>query len=240
MNIAEKLTIIAENEQKVYDKGKADGVQSEYDRFWDNYQNNGKLIDGRYAFNGSQWNNKTFNPKHTIYINYAIQTFENCGCTDCDLRKWRFNWDSCYNFQSAFKNFKGLVAVGEINCSGASNLDQMFYGCNLLKEIDELRVVASCTFGNNAFYNCTALTDISFDGTIGKNIRFADSPLNKTSIISIFEHLSSTITGQTLTLKKTAVNEAFGINVDDETTYPEGSEYYILRHSRDNWSVSYA
>lgn len=55
----------------------------------------------------------------------------------------------------------------------------------------------------------------------------------------IITALKSDASGKTLTLKKTAVNEAFGINVDDETTYPEGSEYYTLRHSKDNWTFSY-
>ena len=39
MSIAEKLELIAENEQKVFDAGK----KSEYDEFWDNYQ---KKSDG--------------------------------------------------------------------------------------------------------------------------------------------------------------------------------------------------
>ena len=39
MSIAEKLTAIAENVPKVYEAGQ----KSEYDRFWDAYQNNGKL-----------------------------------------------------------------------------------------------------------------------------------------------------------------------------------------------------
>ena len=35
MSIADKLTTIAENEQKVYDAG----AKSEHDKFWDSYQN---------------------------------------------------------------------------------------------------------------------------------------------------------------------------------------------------------
>ena len=30
-----------------------------------------------------------------------------------------------------------------------------------------------------------------------------------------------------------------GININDETTYPVGSEFYTLRHSKDNWTFSY-
>ena len=37
MSIADKLTTIAENEQRVYDAGK----QAQYDEFWDDFQKNG-------------------------------------------------------------------------------------------------------------------------------------------------------------------------------------------------------
>jgi flagellar biosynthesis/type III secretory pathway protein FliH len=55
----------------------------------------------------------------------------------------------------------------------------------------------------------------------------------------IITALKRDASGKTLTLKKTAVNTAFGINVDDVTTWAEGSEYYTLRHSKDNWTISY-
>jgi hypothetical protein len=41
-------------------------------------------------------------------------------------------------------------------------------------------------------------------------------------------------------LSKAAVNNAFGIDVDDASTYPEGSEYYNLRYSKSNWTFNYA
>ena len=46
MSIADKLTTIAENEQKVFDAGK----QAEYDEFWDSFQSKGTRKDCQYLF----------------------------------------------------------------------------------------------------------------------------------------------------------------------------------------------
>jgi hypothetical protein len=74
---------------------------------------------------------------------------------------------------------------------------------------------------------------------IGNDLDMSACPLSKDSIISVITSLSASASGKTLKLKKTAVNTAFGMDVDDESTYPEGSEYYELRHSKDNWTFSY-
>jgi len=61
MSIADKLTQIAENEQKVYEAGQ----QAEYDRFWDEYQRKTRT-SWDYAFYGIGWNDETYKPKHPI------------------------------------------------------------------------------------------------------------------------------------------------------------------------------
>jgi hypothetical protein len=239
-NFAAKIDCIAEGRYSLgktdgygegLDVGTAEGIeqgkQAQYDEFWDNFQQNGKLMDYRYAFNGAHWNNKTFNPKYPMHINYAIQTFENCGCTDCDLRNWSFNWGSCYNFQSTFKNFKGLVAVGEISCWGASNLDQIFYGCSSLTTIEKLWIPENATFYNNAFYNCTSLTYLRIGGTIGKLINLQWSPLDKESIESVINSLSTITSGLTATFNKSAKEAAF----TDE-------EWATLTATKPNWTIS--
>jgi hypothetical protein len=131
-----------------------------------------------------------------------------------------------------------LISFGNYRTSGGS-IAMMFYNCSKLSKVGTL-TVGTGTIYTRSFYNCSKLTDITFAGTIGQNLDIRYSPLNKASIESIIAHLSTTATGKTLTLKKTAVNSAFGIDVDDETTYPAGSEYYELRHSRDNWTFTYA
>lgn len=223
----------------VYDVGKEEGRKKQYDEFWDNFQDRGKRQDYSYAF-GLGWYNENFKPKYKMTPSTLTAAFDNMKCTDYDFRKSGVNIDYtvCSSFQSAFRDFKGLTAI-VINYTGyASNFDQCFYGCTGLEYL-KIDVHAGLNFYNNAFYNCTALTDLTVTGIIGKTINLKWSPLNKASIKSVINALSKTTSGIALTLKKTAVNDAFGIDIDDETTYPVGSEYYELRHSKDNWTISY-
>ena len=80
MSIAEKLTAIAENEQRVYDAGymhgnndgyllgEEAGKKSEYDAFWDAFQLDGERTNYSYAFSGSGWHSETFKPKYKILL----------------------------------------------------------------------------------------------------------------------------------------------------------------------------
>ena len=61
MSIAEKLQIVAENEQKVYEAGK----KTQYDEFWDAFQDYGNKTNYANAF-GGYWNEKTLRPKYDI------------------------------------------------------------------------------------------------------------------------------------------------------------------------------
>ncbi|MBO5733569.1 MAG: hypothetical protein J6R66_01585, partial [Clostridia bacterium] len=127
----------------------------------------------------------------------------------------------------------------ELNFTKWSQLNNTFYECRKLHTIDKI-IIPNCTsIASDPFYNCIALAKIVFEGVILANISLAYSPLSKDSITSVINALSATATSKTLTLKKSAVNTAFGIDVDDETTYPAGTEFYNLRHSKDNWTFSY-
>lgn len=72
------------------------------------------------------------------------------------------------------------------------------------------------------------------------NISFAESSvLSRDSITSIFKALSSDVADKKLTLKKTAVNAAFNMDVDaDESTW--NYEYTTLVYARSNWTIAYA
>ena len=130
------------------------------------------------------------------------------------------------------------VGIGSIN--PVFQFSRTFYYCNNLHTIEKI-TVAETTKYSKTFDYCRKLVNITFDGTIGQNgLDFHWSPLSKASIENIINHLSSTTTGLSITMPKAAINTAFGINVDDVSTYPEGSEYYILRHSKDNWTINYS
>lgn len=218
MSISDKLTTIAENQQKVFDAGK----KKQYDDFWDEFQDYGKRVCYRNAFYGSMdgthlygWNDLTYNPKYPIKVTPVYI-------------------NSLFYYNTAITNTKV-----EIEINGDGTVTDVFGRCYKLETIPLLRLIGNHTF-SNPFYRCDNLKNITIEGEITGSIDFQYSPLSKASIVSIIEHLSDTASSKSLTLKKSAVNTAFGINVDDESTYPQGSEYYVLRHSKDNWTFTYA
>lgn len=66
MTTAEKLTTIAENQQRVYEAGQI----SEYNRFWDAFQKCGDP-DTDYRFKFWYWEEGAYNPKYKVYSNRA-------------------------------------------------------------------------------------------------------------------------------------------------------------------------
>ena len=94
MAIADKLAIIAANEQRVYDagyaagqaagggggsdrydEGVADGKKAEYDRFWDAYQGGGERTDYNSGFRSPYWNDETYQPPYAITANSLAAGF---------------------------------------------------------------------------------------------------------------------------------------------------------------------
>ena len=71
MTVAEKLTKIAENEQKIYDAGK----QEYYNKFWDALQCIGKLTMYNYAFIQNGWTTETLKPKYIVKPTQANYMF---------------------------------------------------------------------------------------------------------------------------------------------------------------------
>lgn len=176
MSIAEKLQQIADNVQRVFDAGKKE-AGGWYDTFWDEYQTKGNRTQWNNAFSNNFWTDITYNPKYPITpIYYAASMFSASYITDT-----RF----ALKFTSLQKQ----------------EMDVFRY-CRRLKTIQELTVSEHTTY-QNWFGSCVALENITFNGKIGTNISFADSPLlTNESVQSVIDHLAD-LTGktrQTLTL----------------------------------------
>lgn len=233
-----------------HDEGYESGVQAEYDRFWDNYQLDGHRTDYGFAFAGIGWNPETFKPKYSIKPTSAYMMFRNFsngagkGVLDlvdaCNQQGFEFDTSNCTAAGYMFAN--SLISrIGHISFVKMNALENTFLNCSYLETIEKLTFKAE---GNQIWYSafggCTKLKNINaIDGVIGRDADLSSCPLSKQSIVNVVNALSTTQTTRTLALKKTAVNEAFGIDVDDENTYPQGSEFYTLRHSKDNWTFSY-
>lgn len=249
MSITDKLTTIAENEQKVYEAGKT----AEWSEFWDSVvQSNGKIQGVSYAFYNCFWNDNNFKPKYDIVFGYdqQVRAFELCHITDL-----RGILEKCGvtitfgggNFTNTFANSK-ITRLPEMYIQPKSYY-AIFYNCTALESIQKLKTTNTSPNyigGTSMFYNCTSLKEIEIEGTIFASITFQYSPLNTASIVSIIESLSSTtdeetgeytVTGQTLTLKQTAVDamEFPFTSGQSGNTYNSWDE---LIAAKPNWTVS--
>lgn len=163
MSIADKLTTIAENQEKVFEAGK----KAEYDAFWDIYQQNGTRTDYANAFGGMGWTNETFKPKYKIQPTTTYMMFRNSKLNgtledlcDIDLSK-------VTNFQYAFSNSTLTEIRSTINCTGGVSTASTFQGCQLLKTIAEWRVDNAVNMNANHLASCIELENLNITGTIG-------------------------------------------------------------------------
>jgi hypothetical protein len=248
MTTAEKLLRAKQDLDDAYEAGvevgkaQGGGGDSHYDTFWDNYQTNGNRTSYNYAFAGEGWNNITFKPKYPIVVvGASTNIFDTCALSDFDFVENGVVLDTsgATSLIYTFRECLGIKRIGTIDCKNCKDLNRTFYNCKT-ETIDKFIVHENLTYSNTFDYT-NRLVNITIEGVIGKNgFKLTSSVLSKASITSIINALSTTTSGLTVTLSKTAINTAFGINVDDTSTWPEGSEYYTLRHSKDNWTFSYS
>lgn len=157
------------------ENGVAQGKQEEYDRFWDDYQDNGNRIHYSYAFGGYGWNDETYDPKYPINATEA----------------------GAYMFYATqITDTKVPIDIG----STTSNSANRFNKADQLVTIRKLIVEAGAGY-SGCFTGCTALENITIEGVIGKNFDISDSPkLTHDSLMSIINHLKDTSSKLTLTI----------------------------------------
>lgn len=209
MSIAEKLVTIAENEQKVFDAGK----KAEWSALWDNIQSHkGAAQVYQYAFCGTHWNDITFKPKYDLVFTKGYSgtnAFWGNGVTDIaeTLEQLGLKMDTtlCGYWAGMFQN-ADTKRLPELNCShamehGDGGLHYTFANSEV-ETIDKLIVVEELKYAST-FKGCANLKNIIFEGVIGENISFLDSPLlTYDSIMSIINHLKD-FSGTTTTMKLT-------------------------------------
>ena len=187
MSIAEKFEVIAD---EVYEKGR----QDEWSDFWDAFQWNGTR--GNYIYGFARWNQEYARPKYKVIpTSSADHLFVGSG----KLKKIE-------------SKYFDLSQVPYVANGGASGYASAFNGCTELEEIEDLNFApstynAAFAYSKNlhtiarvvvdekvtfidAFMRTEKLTNISFDGVIGKDIDFRYSPLlTDASLENIAQHL---------------------------------------------------
>lgn len=199
MSVADKLTIIAENESKVYEAGQ----KAEYDRFWDCFQDNGNRKNYRCAFDYDCWNDETFKPKYDISLNatkteyYNTQTFEYSYITDlnkilndCGVRiiSSGAEW-----LNGTFRY--ATITNMDLDVSSCVSMPMPFYAMDKLKTLSLRNLRSDCIFDRTITF-CYALENLSITGTIGTgsggnssiNLQYSNK-LTKESLLNIIDCL---------------------------------------------------
>lgn len=195
-----------------YTEGYETGKKTEWDAFWDGYQERGNRTQYAYAF--YLWPDEAYNPKYPIklYTNnaYAMFTYSKIKDTRVD-----------------------------IDISQSSNTTQIFSMNESLVTIRKL-IVSEKTIlgGNNLFYYCKALENVVFEGVIGSNVDLQwPTKLTKASITNIINTLSTTKSGLTVTLSKVAVDNAFATSAG-AANGSTSEEWLNLIATKNNWTIS--
>lgn len=220
------------------------GMQTEYDRFWDIRQNYGKRLNYSDIF--AYYEEDIFNPKYDLSPTRAYRMFYAFGEESkkvidlvellskrgriLDFSNMMLNRDDAFQFVFSYSY---ISHIGVIDLSNGARICQAFNPCSHLITIDKLIL---SELGDNVFKtpfnNCTKLENITIEGVIGQNgfdMQWS-TKLSKASITSIINALSSTTSGLTVTLSKTAVNSAFGSTTSDE--------WLNLIATKPNWTIS--
>lgn len=200
-----------------YDKGYTEGIEqgrkAEYDELWDNFQVKGAKPHYSNAFSYTGWNDEIYDPKYPITP------------TNTEGISAMFSWN-----QNISDTKVPITAYGK--CAAAFNQ------CVKLKSIPKLIFDRPTTI-SNMFSNCVALEELNCEGVIditGLNLQWSKK-LSKASITSVINCLSTTTSGLSVTISKTAVNNAFATSegaADGSTS----EEWLNLIATKSNWTIS--
>ena len=109
-----------------------------------------------------------------------------------------------------FNNCISLTTIPSLDTSSVIDMEEAFGGCSSLTSAPDLNLSKSNTTMGYFFPSCTKLTTLT-DNTYAPagqrwqfkyNADFGDCPLNKTSILKVFNGLQ-TVTGKTITISST-------------------------------------
>ena len=212
MSIVDKLTTIAENEQRVYEAGKT----AQYDAFWDAYQKKGNRQNYASAFSYVGWGATTFKPKYSMQPTNAKNMFYYFNYTDTgetaptainlkaifEERGITLDFSKATDMSTCFQNAR-ITHLGVVDLSSVQSVTGTFTNMYNAKWIDKVIVNENNVFNNVCFSNCYA-SHIIFEGVIASDLRLPTSSLDDESISSLMDSLKnlkeSGIATKTLTL----------------------------------------
>lgn len=245
-DVAEKLIKASENSTRMYESGLEAGKKSEYDAFWDTYQDNGQRRYYERAFEdttngGRRWiYGVNYRPKHAMKPISAQSMYAYCGLPYRAIAEVDFS--ECTDFYSTFSYF--LITDEDrkfppIDMRKATRTQAAFGWANGIKEIEEIWVSESTPY-QSVFNGTSNLVKIRFNGTIAQNgLDFKScTKLSRDSIEDVIMHLSDTTTGLTVTFSRVAVNKAFESAEGANDGENQSAWCDDLVGSKPNWTIS--
>jgi flagellar biosynthesis/type III secretory pathway protein FliH len=243
------------NAEEAYEQGVADGKKAEYDAFWDDFQDNGNRTDYENAFYGMGWTAKSLRPKYPIKIVGAgTNVFRHCffkmGIAAVveernkllDISHISIDVSEATTCSQMFANAR-VTGATLIFSEKITSLTYAFNKGNG-GEIAGMKITLlvpnpNCNWSNAFDYHRVQelnLLEGTVIGTNGFNVKWATA-LPHDSIVSIVNALSTTTSGLSITLSKTAVNSAFETSsgAKDGST---SAECTALVATRSNWTIS--
>ena len=245
----------AVNELPTYDMAYTEGAKSEYDRFWDTFQNYGNRRNYQSGFAGQGWTYETFRPKYDIIPSYcngmlSITGIEGDLVELLDDCKIKIDLGNAYRLDGTFSYNLYITHFPEIDVrkSGYSaGTENLFSDCQAAETIDKLILPeeGSVNFGHDTFVRCYKLKNLVIEGKIktitpdwASYFNLHDSTLlSKNSIISVINALSEESSGLTAKFSLNAVSTAFETSAgaaDGSTS----QEWLALVATKPNWTIS--
>ena len=192
--ILERKATIKENNQKIYDQGVLDSKKAFENALTNNWTRNVYVR----AFSNTNYNGYEFS-QPIKPTNVMAQMFYSCEAMTELPKPLDFSeilttcTDNYANRRAVFSYCVKLKVIHDFNMRAIGGLEEWFSYCESLETIELLRVNEDTVYaasGGTPFYGCRKLQNIKFDGVIGQNIGFLQSPLlTKKSLINIAEHL---------------------------------------------------
>ena len=200
MSIADRLSIIAENQVEVYnagyEKGKSEGgnteeaynqgfeagQKSQSELFWGGIQKNGTRVDYNSSFKSTIWDENSFKPLYDIKPTSASYMFTQSTYNGKQLEMEQvekdnnmvFDFSACTKMEMAFA-CELFRTFNVIDLTSSSQNDYIFYdGYSSSKgrkvRIERLICSETTKFGSSSFRHCNKLEYIGFEGVLANNL----------------------------------------------------------------------
>lgn len=189
-----------------YTEGYEAGKQKSKNDFWRGFTNNGARKSYYSAFFRTDFSGETI-PEGLCrpqYLNATFRAMDRMFHTYQGIELPKGIDTSLLvdgeNIGSQVFALSKLIEIADIGIPASSVMTSWYLDCYSLITIEKIRVNENTTY-STAFRDCGKLENVTFEGVIGQNIDFSDSPLTRKSALSVINHLKDVSgTGTTLTV----------------------------------------